>query len=337
MSHVIWPCFHFCYSCVRVHAHTYIHTHTHVIWSSQNYVSFFLNLAMKKPMVSESQSFSALWAKQPGSNLCTSWHSSWDREDCVNPQPPRWGLWNMQHHYFKVVHLPGGDSETHITTTSSSWSTNCETEIHQQRWVGAYSLRLTDWCQEKCPTCCSWVMSGKVHQGLHVAPVMGKVCQGLPVVPEWCQERCVRAYLLIQSDVRKGVSGLTCCSRVMSGKVSRFSCCSRVMSGNVCEDLPVDPVMSWKVCQDLPVVPVSGKVCQDLHVVPEWCQERCAGARLPDLHSPPQSQYKCYTPAHRLAVTVTPPAAHSIKWLFLCITCLFTPHDETSKYWLQQM
>ena len=182
---------------------------------------------MKKPMVSESQSFSALWAKQPGSNLCTSWHSPWDREDCVNPQPPRWGLWNTHHHYFKVVHLPGGDSETHITTTSSSWSTNCETETHQQRWVRAYSLHLTDWCQEKCLTCCSWVMSGKVHQGLHVAPVMlGKVCQGLPVVPE-------------------------------------------------------------------------------------WCQERCATARLPDLHSPLQSQYKCCTPAHCLAVTVTPPAAHT--------------------------
>ena len=240
---------------------------------------------MKKPMVSESQSFSALWAKQPGSNLCTSWHSPWDREDCVNPQPPRWGLWNTHHHYFKVVHLPGGDSETHITTTSSLWSTNCETETHQQRWVRAYSLHLTDWCQEKCLTCCSWVMSGKVHQGLHVAPVMlGKVCQGLPV-PEWCQERCVRAYLLIQSDVRKGVSELTCCSRVMSGKV----CNSQATWSSFSSTVTVQVLYT-----STPPGRNSDTACRTHHSI-------------------------------------------SIKWLFLCITCLFTPHDETSKYWLQQM
>ena len=240
--------------CACVHTHTYTHIHT---WSGPpRIMSLFSwtwqwrnqwcpnhSLFLHCEPNSLGQTFAPADIRlETGRTASTHNHPGGDSETC-NIITSRWFTSQV------------GDSETRITTTSSSWSTNCETEIHQQRWVRAHSLRLTDWCHEKCLACCSWVMSGKVHQGLHVAPVMGKVCQGLPVVLEWCQERCVRAYLLIQSDVRKGVSGLTCCSRVMSGKVSGFSCCSRVMSGNVCEDLPVDPVMSWKVCQDLPVVP----------------------------------------------------------------------------------
>ena len=169
-----------------VHARTHTHTHTYVICSSQNYVSFFLNLAMKKPMVSESQSFSALWAKRPGSNLCTSWHSPWDREDCVNPQPPRWGFWNTHHHYFKVVHLPSGDSETHITTGqlivklkhTSKGGSRRTAFILQTDVRKSVSPVAPEWCQERC----IWDY----------------------MLPQWW-EKCVRAYLLFQSDVRKGV------------------------------------------------------------------------------------------------------------------------------------
>ena len=79
-------------------------------------------------------------------------------------------------------------------------------------------------------------MSGKVCQGLPVVPEWCQErCQGFPVAPGWCQERYVSTYQLIQSDVRKGVSGLTCCSRVMFRKgESGLTCCSRVMSGKVC-------------------------------------------------------------------------------------------------------
>ena len=248
MRRVIWPCFHFCYSCVYTRAHT--HTHTHICdlflpelclffpelgneeTNGVRITVFFCIVSQTARVKSLHQLTFAL--RQGGLRQPTTTQVGILKHASPLLQggsPPKWGLWNTHHH----------------------WSTNCETETHQQRWVTAYSLHLTDWCQEKCFTCCSWVMSGKVHLGLHVAPVMGKVCQGLPVVPEWCQERCVRAYLLIQSDVRKGVSGLTCCSRVMSGKVSGFSCCSRVMSGKVCQHLPVDP---------------------------EWCQERCVRTYL---------------------------------------------------------